>query len=145
MDHTADYREIATIIVLKGGKDENGDDIVVQVENKTAIKQYGAWAKTISESVWTTETLAEARALQLLAYYSGPIVSVTLDAEPEVVSIGQSVTFVSSTLGIDDTFAIRNAGYTYSRNSEIMILELANRLLTISDLFEALERNLERR
>ena len=145
MDHTADYREIATTIILKGGKDASGNDIVVRVEDETAIKQYGAWAKVISESIWTTETLAQLRALQLLELYSGPLVSVTLDVEPESLSLGETVRFISATLAIDDYYTIRNASYSWTRNGEALILELANRLLTLSDLFEALERNLERR
>jgi len=145
MDHTSDYREIATIVILKGGKDASGNDIVVRVEDEAAIRQYGAWAKVISESIWTTETLAQLRALQLLELYSGPLVSVTLDVEPESLSLGETVRFVSTTLATDDYYTIRNAAYTWSRNGETLVLELANRFLTVSDLFEALERNLERR
>lgn len=144
MEYVEDWREIGTVIVLKGGKDGSGADIVVTVEDEDAIRKYGRRVLIFSEPQWKTSLLCELRALQLLSNYSKPSVTVRLDAEPEIINVGDAVAFKSSSMGVDDTFTAQSVSYEYTED-EKMILELTNRSVTLADLLSALQRQIERR
>ena len=144
-DYTIDYREIATVVTLKGGKDDAGKDIVVTVQDETAIAQYGMRAIPFSESQWTTQTLCQLRALRLLSDYSKPAINISLDVQPDIVAVGDTVALISPSLDVNDAFKILSVAHGYGSKGETMRLELTNRSATLSDLLSSLQRNLEKR
>jgi len=144
MEYTEDWRQIATVIVLKGGKDASGVDIIVTVSDEEALKKYGKRIMILSETQWTTSLLCQLRALQLLANYSKPAITVCLDATPEIVNVGDAVAFKSTSMNVDDTFSLQSVTYEYGEG-ETMTLELTNRAVTLADLLASLERQFEKR
>ena len=144
MEHTTDYRDLATVLKLRGGEDASGAQIVVVVSDEDAIKTHGKRMKVVSESQWTSLVLCQLRALQLLANYSKPAISITLDAEAEVLHVGDSKQFVSSSMEVNAAFTVQSVAYEYGEG-ERMTVELTNRAVTLSDILAAIERQLERR
>ena len=145
MDYTVDYRDMATVVVLKGGKDASGNDLVATVQDNIAIKAHGKKTKIFSEPQWTTSLLCQLRALQLLANYCEPLTTVVLDAESQLINVGDTVTFTSSTLGVEGSFLVESVSYEYGVSVEVMHLQLSNRIATIADIITALSRAIEKR
>jgi len=144
MEHSEDWSSIVTIVTLKGGRDASGNDIVVQVKDKEAIKQYGERLMIVSETQWTTQTLCELRALQILSDLSKPGIAVKLDCEPNVLNIDDAVVFRSTSIGVDDTFNVQSITREYGPG-EGMVLELSNKPPALTDLLSTLERAIQRR
>jgi len=144
MEHIEDWRGIVTMVTLKGGKDGSGNDIVVTVQDKDAIKKYGTRLMIVSETQWTSNLLCQLRALQILSNFSKPTVTVKLDCGPNIVKINEAVSFKSTNLGVDDTFNVQSVTHEYGEG-EKMVLELGNRPLALTDLFSTLERLIQRR
>ena len=145
MSHGEDWRQLATIVVLKAGRDGSGNDIVVTAEDKDAVKLYGKRNKTFTETRWTTNLLAQLRALQLLEEYSTPAITLTLDAEPALLDIGEAVSFTSASMGIDGVFYVRSLDYSYGDSGETMTVRLSNKLTTFADLFDMIQRQIDKR
>ena len=145
VDYTIDYREIATVVTLKGGKDDTGQDITVTVQDETAIAQYGMRAIPFSESQWTTQTLCQLRALRLLSDYSKPAININLDVQPDILAVGDTVTLVLPSLNLNDAFKILSVAHGFGSKGETTRLELTNRSPNLSDLLSSLQRNLEKR
>jgi len=144
MEYITDYRDLATVLKLRGGEDESGAQIVVIVSDEDAIKTYGKRMKPVAESQWTSQVLCQLRGLQLLANYSKPAISITLDAKAEVLHVGDSVQVVSSSMELDGSFTVQSVVYEYGPGGR-MTVELTNRAITLSDILAAIERQLERR
>jgi hypothetical protein len=140
-----DYRQLATVIILKAGKDDADNDIVVTASNFDAMKLYGRRPKIFSETQWRSETLAQLRALQLLDEYSTPKIIATIDVEPQFMELGESLDLVAESIAVDDTFFARSIDYKYRSSGESMILELSNRMESFGDLFEELRRQIDKR
>jgi len=144
MEYTTDYRDLATVLKLRGGENESGAQIVVIVSDEDAIKTYGKRMKVASEPQWTTLVLCQLRALQLLANYSKPAISISLDARAEVLHVGDSAQVLSSNMELDDSFTVQSVVYEYGPGGR-MTVELTNRAVTLSDILATIERQLERR
>jgi len=144
MEHTEDWSSIVTMVTLKGGRDASGNDIVVKVQDKDAIKKYGKRLMIVSETQWTTQTLCELRALQILSDLSKPGIAVKLDCEPNVLNIDDAVVFRSTSIGVDDTFNVQSITREYGPG-EGMVLELSNKPPALTDLLSTLERAIQRR
>jgi len=144
MEYTTDYRDLATVLKLRGGEDASGAQIVVVVSDEDAIETYGKRMKVLSESQWTTLVLCQLRALQLLANYSKPAISITLDAKAEVLHVGDSAQVLSGSMELDGSFTVQSVIYEYGPGDR-MTVELTNRAVTLSDILAAIERQLERR
>jgi len=141
-----DHRDIATIVVLHGGRDASGNDVVATATNEEAAETYGRRGIVRAESQWTTLAFCQLRAQHLLAQYSKPERMVVLDAEPELVSLGDQVTFTSDSIGISDVFIVQGITFQHSsEEEERMIVELTNRNVNLADFVVQLMKNMERR
>jgi len=144
--YTVDRRDMGNTIVLKGGQDVAGDDLVATVHDEEAAGTYGHRIKVISESQWTTQVLCELRALQLLQNYKEPEERITIEAtSEEPVSVGEEVSYTSTTLDIDGVFQVVSVTYDYSEDTDLVIVELSSRTADLAEFLVSIMRNLERR
>ena len=145
--YTVDRRDMGNTIVLKGGQDVAGDDLVATVHDEEAAGTYGRRTKVISESQWTTQVLCELRALQLLQNYKTPEERITIEADLEdnLVNVGDEVTYISVTFGIDGTFQVVSVTYDYSADTDLVTVELSNRTADLAEFLVSIMRNLEKR
>jgi hypothetical protein len=142
MSYAEDYRDLATILKLRGGTGILGNSVAVTVEDEEAIGLYGKQMKALAETQWTSKTICTIRANQLLDSYSEPAVNVVLDCEPEIVAVGDQIHFVSSSMAVDDYFTVRSIQYEYDEGGERMTLELTNHVLSLADVVAGIEDNL---
>jgi hypothetical protein len=144
--YTIDRRDMANTIILKGGQDAGGDNLVAVVHDEEAAGTYGHRIKVISESQWTTQVLCELRALQLLQNYKPPEERITIEADTEeIVNAGDEVSYISATFGIDGTFQVVSVTYDYSADTDLVVVELSNRTADLAEFLVSIMRNLERR
>jgi hypothetical protein len=144
--YTVDRRDMGNTIVLKGGQDVAGDDLVATVHDEEAAGTYGHRIKVISESQWTTQVLCELRALQLLQNYKEPEERITIEADTEeIVNAGDEVSYISATFGIDGTFQVVSVTYDYSAGTDLVTVELSNRTADLAEFLVSIMRNLEKR
>lgn len=144
--YTVDRRDMANTIILKGGQDAGGDNLVAVVHDEEAAGTYGRRVKVISESQWTTQVLCELRALQLLQNYKEPEERITIEAtSEEIVSVGEEVSYTSTTLDIDGVFQVVSVTYDYSEDTDLVIVELSSRTADLAEFLVSIMRNLERR
>jgi len=141
--YTEDFRDVATCIVLKGGEDERGNAIVAIVSDEESAAKYGFRTKTIVENQWTTADQADLRARHLLANYCEPARNITIDCEPEPIEIGDIARFVSASMGIDGVFNVKAAQYDYGVDGDRLLLQLTNRLVSLTDIVDAIQSNLQ--
>jgi hypothetical protein len=144
VDYTEDYREIATMIVLKGGKDADGVDICVMVADEAAATQYGKRVSIFSESQWISVAMAELRGNQLLSVKKLPAIAITIQAPASAVRVGDIATLVSPTLGVNSNFIIQSVDFQEFGDTP-MTLQLTSIVPTILDFLNLIQRNLEKR
>jgi hypothetical protein len=144
--HTVDRRDMGNTVVLKGGQDAAGDNLVAVMHDEEAAGKYGSRIKVISESQWTTQVLCELRALQLLQNFKMPEERITIEAtSEEIVSVGEEVSYTSTTLDIDGVFQVVSVTYDYSEDTDLVIVELSSRTADLAEFLVSIMRNLERR
>jgi hypothetical protein len=144
--YTIDRRDMGNTIILKGGQDAGGDNLVAVVHDEEAAETYGHRIKVISESQWTTQELCELRALQLLQNYKTPEERITIEATSEEnVNAGEEVSYISATFDIDGVFQVVSVTYDYSADTDLVIVELSNRTADLAEFLVAVMRNLEKR
>jgi len=144
-DYTVDYREIVTYVILRAGKDVDGNDLVALAWDEAAAILYGKRTAVFSENQWTTQVLAELRAAQILSEKKEPAITLRVEAPAYLVKVGDAITFISTTLGLNTNFVVQSVEHVSGEDGNMMSAEMTNKTATLVDFLTVMQRNLEKR